>query len=485
MENKDVVKDVISKIDESLVEQIRELRKAFLENSQDSEIKNSLSSFHNKVYRDAFVSLSQQKDEALTQFLRYSYINGFLTGDNFQRYLEFDDEVKTTLTGEDYPIVYVDEWLDMVNSGEIASSATEDLSKLKKKTSPSQMIKDLIQKQKTEKKNLEKIVLLRQKYISNIHSQWKNVLKTIITSDDLKGIEFTDKLQNDGEINRILEYLPKLSALSARITGIINEIKASQASIENLKGNVSEEEMQAIQNSENELLAEEFKSVKQMFKMCVGRQGNDFPLLCDALFPFRVLDRARAIELIEKIRAIDPEIFKRKFLGIDSDNPPYTLLAPVYGKLGVCWEAIPKINRETGRGKLILPLYPATDDETIMIRALGDFRWNKMKEITGFRWMSEGFTGMYYQYHEGLKADKRKGKKVKFNTDLKESFLDNYVLWIKFESQGVQKLDKELRKFFWMHIPFSEEIKELVKDRGQQFRHLYDNDKRKAMSDGY
>ena len=47
--------------------------------------------------------------------------------------------------------------------------------------------------------------------------------------------------------------------------------------------------------------------------------------------------------------------------------------------------------------------------------------------------MEEGLTGHYYEYSQNTKL---KG-------DLKQAFIQDYILWIKFESQGMQKLNKE------------------------------------------
>jgi 5'-deoxynucleotidase YfbR-like HD superfamily hydrolase len=88
-------------------------------------------------------------------------------------------------------------------------------------------------------------------------------------------------------------------------------------------------------------------------------------------------------------------------------------------------------------------------------------------------------------YHENLKNEKKKGKPVQFNPDLKESFIENYILWLKYESQGIQKVDKEVRKIFWLNIPFPKEIKEILKNRGFHYKELYEKDKIREKSKGY
>jgi len=89
--------------------------------------------------------------------------------------------------------------------------------------------------------------------------------------------------------------------------------------------------------------------------------------------------------------------------------------------------------------------------------------------------MEEGLTGHYYDY---IQSNKIKG-------DLKESFIQDYILWIKHESQGLQKLHKDVREIFWRYIPFPQELKEMLKNRGYYYAELYKKDQNRALSRGY
>ncbi|MGM0607605.1 MAG: hypothetical protein ACQESP_04195 [Candidatus Muiribacteriota bacterium] len=485
MEYKNLKKTVLSRVDPELAEKFLETLNEFLENNQDKEQKAKLSSIFLEIYRKLLVNFAGEEEEDIKFFLRYCVLEDFISGENINKVKNFDVSELKSIEGVDYPVLYVDEWINLVNYDEIPSSAGDDLTKMKKTQNPAEKMKEFLDKHSNEKRNLEKIVVLRQSYITTIQKHWKKIISTLITKDDLESVNFENKIKNESDISKILELMPKLTAVNKRISGLLNQMKMAAKTINSLKGDVSAEDLEKVKDQESSLVVEEYKSIKQMGKMCIGRQGNEFPILYDPYFPVNLLDRDRVKEYIEKIQFLDPDIFFRKFLGIDSNNPPFTLLAPVYGKRGVCWEAIPKQNRETGRGKIAIPLFPAVDEEQIVIRALADYRWQKMKEVAGFRWMNEGLTGRYYEIHEAWKADKKKGKKVKFNTDLKDSFIENYILWIKYESQGMQKVDKEVRQIFWLHMPFPEEVKKTLKDRGFHYKQLYENDQRKAMSQGY
>jgi len=69
--------------------------------------------------------------------------------------------------------------------------------------------------------------------------------------------------------------------------------------------------------------------------------------------------------------------------------------------------------------------------------------------------------------------------------DVKDAFIRDYVLWITKESEGVQKLDREVRGIFWRNLPFPPEVKQKLKNRGFVYAELYKKDQNIAMSDGY
>ena len=89
--------------------------------------------------------------------------------------------------------------------------------------------------------------------------------------------------------------------------------------------------------------------------------------------------------------------------------------------------------------------------------------------------MEEGITGKYYQWFD----------EKKLRGDVREYFIRDYILWITMESQGMQKLDRDVRGIFWRLMPFPQETKEALKNRGFFYSELYKKDQNIAMSDGY
>jgi hypothetical protein len=119
-------------------------------------------------------------------------------------------------------------------------------------------------------------------------------------------------------------------------------------------------------------------------------------------------------------------------------------------------------------------MYPKNLREAILA-AVGDLRWQVAKEKASYYWMEEGITGNYYQWFT----------KMKLKGDLKETFIQDYITWMTKESEGTQKLDKEVRGVFWRYMPFAQNLKDQLKDRNLVYADLYQRDKNRQMSDGY
>ena len=131
-------------------------------------------------------------------------------------------------------------------------------------------------------------------------------------------------------------------------------------------------------------------------------------------------------------------------------------------------------NRATGKARLAIPMYTKNLKETIL-RALADLRWQIAKDKAQHYWMEEGLTGHYYEYYSSME----------FKGDIKNYFTEDYILWVTKESTGVQKLDKRVRNTFWRYMPYPQDIKEDLKNRGFAYLELYRKDENIAKSDGY
>jgi len=111
-----------------------------------------------------------------------------------------------------------------------------------------------------------------------------------------------------------------------------------------------------------------------------------------------------------------------------------------------------------------------------VLSAVADLRWQVAKEKASYYWMEEGLTGRYYQ--EKYMANKLKG-------EIKPFFIEDYILWMTKEAEGVQKLDKDIRGIFWRYMPFAQEVKDKLRNRSYVYQELCQRDANRAMSDGY
>ncbi|HOX92782.1 MAG TPA: hypothetical protein PLC54_07650, partial [Spirochaetales bacterium] len=153
---------------------------------------------------------------------------------------------------------------------------------------------------------------------------------------------------------------------------------------------------------------------------------------------------------------------------------PFVVLLPCYGDSGVCWEPFDRYNRHTSRSRLAVPMYPK-NLKVAVATAVADMRWQAAKEKASYYWMEEGLTGQYYQWFQ----------KQKLKGDVKEYFIQDYIVWVTKESEGIQKLDKEVRGIFWRLMPFQQDIKDKLRDRSFVYQELYQRDVNRSLSDGY
>jgi hypothetical protein len=211
--------------------------------------------------------------------------------------------------------------------------------------------------------------------------------------------------------------------------------------------------------------------------MTVGRQGNHYPILASEYFhcgPNDVGFRENIISLLARIESIDPEAFCRIYRNQQNRIAPFIVILPTYGDSGICWEPFDKHNRATSRGRIVIPMYPK-NLYIALLSAVADLRWQVAKEKASYYWMEEGLTGNYYQW---FVAQKLKG-------DVKDFFIQDYILWMTKESEGVQKLDKDIRGAFWRYMPFSKSVKEKLRTRSYVYQELCQRDKNRELSDGY
>jgi hypothetical protein len=373
------------------------------------------------------------------------------------------------------PVHYQDEWLLKIAQGAVNPSATDEIKVARQ--SATQKNREIIEKRKGQRQS--EFTLLQNKIgqLEDLERQMTGCVQVILrhqTRPELGGLKdvFTpEQREAISQVNTILRQLSNLD----------RDIKVSYDALENVDRELKELAERAEGGEgggvDRGVVSGEFQSVRQMAKMCVGRQGNHFPILMKQFFRANIREiatRENVINTMARVESLDAGVFERTFKGQTSRIVPHVLLLPSYGETGVCWEPFERFNRGSSRGRLAIPLFPK-DVETAVLSALADLRWQVAKEKAQHYWMEEGITGRYYQWCQ----------EQRLRGDVKDYFIRDYVLWISKESQGMQKLDREVRGLFWRMMPFPQEIKDNLKNRGFVYNELYKKDQNIAMSDGY
>jgi hypothetical protein len=274
------------------------------------------------------------------------------------------------------------------------------------------------------------------------------------------------------EINSILRQLSNLNRKLGIAQNEFTSIREQLAVLEEQEG-----DQDLTSSADTKVAEEEMNTLRQMAKLCVGRQGNHFPILYKQYYHGSIRDtgtREQVLNTLADVEALDPGLFLRTFKQQTNRIVPNIILIPCYGDNGICWEPFERFNRATSRGRLAIPMYPK-DLRAAVTAALGDLRWQVAKEKAQHYWMEEGLTGWYYQW---FSDNKMKG-------DVKDQFILDYILWIGKESEGTQKLARDVRDIFWRYMPFPQEVRDVLKNRGFVYAELAKKDMNRSMSDGY
>jgi hypothetical protein len=374
------------------------------------------------------------------------------------------------------PVYYLDEWLKAVGTSIIRPSTTDEvkISRNNQQAKIQQLMEKamgkldgaraMLKAKDKERYELERILRARIDSLFE-HTPLSELNEISDCYTDMQKVTFNEiqsmlkeMLKNDHELDvAIKDYVRS----EADVQTLSNKLEA--------EGNIAQVDMGA--------LDAEFDTVRQMAKMSIGRQGNHFPLLMGDYFhsgPNEIGIRENIIMMLAKIESIDAEAFCRVYKNRLNRIAPFVLLIPTYGDYGFCWEPFDRYNRATSRGRIVIPMYPK-NLYLAVLTAVADLRWQVAKEKASFYWMEEGITGNYYNWFQSQK----------FKGDIKEFFIQDYILWMTKESEGIQKLDKELRGAFWRYMPFTREVKEKLKTRSFVYQELCQRDLNRSMSDGY
>ena len=386
-------------------------------------------------------------------------------------------------TGE--PILYVDEWFKEVASGRMKNSMTDEKKTPQRNLSPEQAasaeqsrLMQLQSKNSGKLQSSENILNIKENERSMLEVELKGRIESLCQHSPIMGMEPHTQELSEGQrklFSEITDILHRLSKNDKELSKALAEFQEAKGVYDSVQNKIAD--AGPVVQIDTSAINTEFETIRQMAKMTIGRRGNQFPMFTREFYHCTengTGTRENVIEVLRWIESIDPGCFCRIHKNIPNRIVPYVCLVPTYGDRGFCWEPFDRYNRVTSRGRIVVPMYPK-DLRIAVLTAVADLRWQVAKEKASYYWMEEGLTGQYYQHFDQMKL---KG-------DVKEFFIEDYILWMTKESTGVQRLEKDVRGIFWRNMPFPKPLKEDLRRRSLVYDELCKKDANREMSDGY
>ena len=191
-------------------------------------------------------------------------------------------------------------------------------------------------------------------------------------------------------------------------------------------------------------------------------------------------------DTINEIRGIDfsayyrPIMFDFPELGVASGSSrerlhvevlPNVILLPNVGIRGILWQDIEGRMRNTP-SRMFVPLFLQSDMRALFIRLTSEFRWELCKRIQGARWndlTDPSITSEFCDYLQFYKSNRElsaeakeiiRNMLVRARNNYKNVFSSYYADWITFESNGISRLNKHVRRMLFTYCPFPASIRE-------------------------
>lgn len=202
-----------------------------------------------------------------------------------------------------------------------------------------------------------------------------------------------------------------------------------------------------------------------------------------AIVPYRDV-----YEYINRVRQIDfgcffrEQVYANPEAGIPKEYVqtevfPDVILLPSVGARGAMWQEISERKRTTP-ARFVLPFFCNENIDKLIVRMCGEFRWELCKRVQGGRWndlSDPSLTADYCNYMETFKRnrdlsleqrEKLKSDYRKYRNSTKEMFVNDYMSYIMFESQGSLRLNKVSRDILFKYCPFTKTIRQNLSKNG-------------------
>ncbi len=193
------------------------------------------------------------------------------------------------------------------------------------------------------------------------------------------------------------------------------------------------------------------------------------------------LTKKKVNEIILRLLKKDPTVFYREVMyrseafEIEKEFVmkqvfPEIILLPCNGVKAIMWQEITGKRRDS-QARFLLPHFYEGDPEDVMIQTLGRFRWELCRTMMGLAWNNIQIKSLtseycdylqYYRKNHELSEEKREKVKLqiqKAKGSTKEAFVQDYEIWLKYESAGAVRLNKVARDLLATYCPLSIELR--------------------------
>ena len=197
------------------------------------------------------------------------------------------------------------------------------------------------------------------------------------------------------------------------------------------------------------------------------------------------LTKKKVNETVLRLMKKDPTVFYREVmyrseeLEIEKEFVmkqvfPEIILLPCNGVKAIMWQEITGKRRDS-QARFLLPHFYEGDPEDVMIQTLGRFRWELCRTMMGLAWNNIQIKSLtseycdylqYYRKNHELSEEKREKVKLqlqKAKNSTKETFVQDYEIWVKYESAGAVRLNKVARELLATYCPFGVELRSSLK----------------------
>ncbi|MBI4979764.1 MAG: Crp/Fnr family transcriptional regulator [Spirochaetes bacterium] len=277
------------------------------------------------------------------------------------------------------------------------------------------------------------------------------------------------------------ENEPSVNELGQDYNEAIRELKK--------RGVINEtEEASYRENAERRLKHEVENMFRSTHRLCYGQISTYFPILHKDMIirelSQAVITRKLVEDTVSEILAIDFSAFHREVLYRDPEKNidkefvmkrviPDFILVPTYGSRPFMWQELSGRNRSS-HGRIILPVFTSENFFNMLLRTIGNFRWELCKTMLGPAWndiTQSSLTADYTDYIQFYKKNRELSDEAKQSleaqieknrSNIREVFTQDYMTWVNYEAKGILRLNKVARAILYRHCPFARPVREQV-----------------------